>query len=87
MENKKPTFVEIRKFLKPWLDVKTKWDNNIVKIYKSNGNIVVIICYSLIYYNTAKDRPMLKQIREYLIESGFDDEKSGGFIRKENLVD
>ena len=86
MENK-TTFVEIRKFLKPWLNTKSRWNENIAKIYKSNGNLVVSICYSIIYDNKPSDILMIEEIKNYLIQRGFDYDGSGRFTRKENLVD
>jgi hypothetical protein len=86
MENK-TTFIEIRKFLKPWLNTKSRWNENTVKIYKSNDKLVVSVCYSIIYDNKPSDNFMIQQIKNYLIQRGFDYDGSGRFTRKENLVD
>lgn len=87
MENTLPTFKEIRGFLKPWLDEKTDWSRSLVKIYRENKNIVVKVCYSVIYHKTHEKRPILEKIEEYLTKAGFTHNNAGTFKRKENLVE
>lgn len=87
METTLPTFKEIRKFLKPWLDEKTNWSESAVKIYRENKNIVVKVCYAIIYDQNHKQRHIFEEVKEYLTKAGFQHNGGGGFSRKENLVE
>ena len=87
MENTLPTYKEIRKFLKNWLDEKTGWSNSLVKLYRENKSIVVKVCYSVIYDKQHKQRHIFEEIEAYLTKAGFTHNGGGGFKRKENLVD
>jgi len=91
MENQLPTYKEVRKALKPYLDKKSEWNESAVKVYKQNEHIIVKVCFYLVYkeMNNEKHpkRYILTEVREYLTKAGFTDEGSGNFKRKINLVD
>lgn len=86
MENTQPTFKEIRKFLKPWLEVSSDWSEAAVKIFRENKTkIVVKVCYSIVYDKNHKQRNILNEVEAYLTKAGFEHNGHGTFKRKENL--
>ena len=91
MENQIPTYKEIRKFLKPYTEEKTEWNESAVKVYTQNKHIIVKVCFYLVYKQMNNEKHpkhhILTEVTEYLTKAGFTDNGNGNFKRKENLVD
>lgn len=87
MENQLPTFADVRKALKPWLNEKTNWSGKALKLFRTKKNITVVVCYSIIYDKTHKQRYIFNEVEKILTNAGFTHNGLGTFKREENLVD